>query len=144
MEGKTPAQLYALVVGAVLVLVGILGFFYNASFGVGDSVERDALLGIFDINGWHNVVHLATGALLLAVAGKAPAAKAVVTAYGAIYVVVFILGLIAGDGGEILGLIPINTEDNILHIALALTGLGAGLASKAHEGPGRGEPATAR
>ena len=50
------------------MLAGILGFFYNASFGTGDGTERDAVLGILDVNGWHNVVHIVTGALGLAVA----------------------------------------------------------------------------
>ena len=69
MEERSPAQVYALVIGGTLVLAGILGFFYNASFGTGDGTERDAVLGILDVNGWHNVVHIATGALGMAVAG---------------------------------------------------------------------------
>ena len=60
---RTPAQLYALIVGAALLGAGILGFFYNSSFAVGDDVPRDAVLGLLDVNAWHNIVHLATGAL---------------------------------------------------------------------------------
>ena len=30
---RSPAQMYALVIGAVLVAAGVLGFFYSASFG---------------------------------------------------------------------------------------------------------------
>ena len=63
MENRSPAQVYALVFGITLVAAGILGFFYNASFAVGDGLERDAVFGLLDVNGWHNVVHLATGAL---------------------------------------------------------------------------------
>ena len=33
VDNKTPAQLFALVVGATLVAAGILGFFYSAAFG---------------------------------------------------------------------------------------------------------------
>ena len=50
-DRKTPAMLYAGVVGAVLVLAGIIGFFYNAEFTSDESV-RDAMFGIFDVNGW--------------------------------------------------------------------------------------------
>ena len=68
MEERSPAQVYALVIGAALVLGGIGGFFYNASFGSGDETSRDALLGILEVNGWHNVLHIVSGALGLAVA----------------------------------------------------------------------------
>ncbi len=45
----------------MLVGAGSLGFFYNASFDTGDNVPRDAVLGILDVNAWHNLVHLDTG-----------------------------------------------------------------------------------
>jgi len=70
MGGRSPAQLYALIFGVVLVAVGILGFFYEASFSSGDDAERDAVLGILDVNGWHNLVHIASGVVGLAVAGS--------------------------------------------------------------------------
>ena len=62
MERINPARLYALWVGAVLVLAGLIGFLYNGSFAVGDDVPRHAVLGVLDVNAWHNLVHLATGA----------------------------------------------------------------------------------
>ena len=33
MERRSPSQAFSLVIGATLVLAGIAGFFYNASFG---------------------------------------------------------------------------------------------------------------
>ena len=42
MQGKTLAQIYALVLGAVLVLVGILGFLVEPSFGIGDDAQSAA------------------------------------------------------------------------------------------------------
>ena len=122
----SPARLYALGVGGVLVVAGIVGFLYNGSFSV-DPVERDAVFGILEVNGWHNVVHLATGGLGLALAGVA--ARAYALTLGAVYTLVFVFGLIVGDGGNLLGLIPINTEDNVLHLLLGLLGLAAGLLS---------------
>src|SRR5215203_1522757 len=71
MEESSPARLYCLLVGAVLVVAGIIGFFYEASFATGDSIREDEVFGILGVNGWHNVVHLAIGALLLAAAGSA-------------------------------------------------------------------------
>jgi len=126
---RTPAQLYALLVGAVLVGAGIMGFFYNSNFAVGDDVPRDAVLGLLDVNAWHNIVHLATGALGLATFARAASARVYALGLGAVYLIVMIWGFAIGDGGVILNLIPINTEDNILHALLGVAGLAAGAAS---------------
>ncbi len=125
--GRTPAQLYALVFGLVLLVAGILGFLANSSFGnLGSGLDGDKLI-IFEVNGWHNLVHIASGALGLALAAKAASARAFALGFGAVYLLVTIIGLI--DGSDIFGLLPINTADNVLHIAIALTGIAAGLAS---------------
>ena len=138
MEGKTLAQVYALALGAVLVAVGIIGFFVEPSFGIGDSAHRGTLI-VFDINGWHNVVHVLSGIVGLALAGTAAKARMFCIGYGIVYVLVTILGFIVGDGGLLLSLIPINTADNVLHLVIALTGIGIGLSSPV----GAGRPAVA-
>jgi hypothetical protein len=130
MQGKTLAQVYALSLGVVLVLVGLLGFLVEPSFGIGDSAQRGTLIA-FDINGWHNVVHLLSGIVGLAMAGTAAKARLFSIGYGVVYVIVTILGFVVGDGGLLLSLIPINTADNLLHLVIALTGIGIGLASPA-------------
>lgn len=137
MENRSPAQLYALVFGVVLVAVGILGFFYEGSFTTGDDAPRDGVLGIFDVNGWHNVVHIASGLLGLATAKSYSGARTYALGFGAVYLVVAIVGFVMGDGEVILGLIPVNTEDNVLHTLIALAGLGAGVAT-----PSVPEPST--
>jgi Domain of unknown function (DUF4383) len=129
MAERTPAQVYALVIGAALVAAGILGFFYNGDFGTGNGTDRDAVLGILDVNGWHNLVHIATGALGLAVAASYGGARSYALGLGAVYLLVALLGFIAGDGDEIFNLIPVNTEDNVLHLLLGIAGVGAGLAT---------------
>jgi Domain of unknown function (DUF4383) len=137
MEQSSPARLYCLLVGAVLVVAGIIGFFYEASFATGDSIREDEVFGILGVNGWHNVVHLAIGALLLAAAGSAarPAALFV----GVLYIVLCILGFIAtGDDGigfvaendTLIELVPVNNEDNVLHLILGVTGVLAALATR--------------
>jgi uncharacterized protein DUF4383 len=130
MQNQEPARLYALVVGLVLVLAGIVGFFYESSF-TSDSSVRDGVLGMLDVNGWHNVVHIATGALgLVAFASGVSAARTYAFAIGAVYVIVAVWGFAIGDGQSILGIIPINTEDSVLHLLIGLTGIGAGVASQ--------------
>jgi Domain of unknown function (DUF4383) len=133
MAERSPAQVFGLVVGLTLVAAGVLGFFYNASFGTGDGTERDAVLGILDVNAWHNIVHIATGAIALALAGSYSGSRAYAIAFGAVYLVVTLLGFIAGDGEEIFNIIPVNTEDNVLHLLLGVAGIAAGLATPARD-----------
>ncbi len=128
MQDKTLAQVYAMALGGVLVLVGIVGFLVEPSFGVGDSAQRGTLI-LFDINGWHNVVHLLSGIVGLAMAGTAAKARLFSIGYGVVYVLVTILGFVVGDGGLLLSIIPINTADNLLHLVIAVTGIAVGLAS---------------
>ena len=135
MGRRSPAQLYALIFGVVLVATGILGFFYEASFSSGDDAERDAVLGILDVNGWHNLVHIASGVVGLAVAGSYANARTYALGFGAVYIVVAILGFIYGSGDEIFDIIPVNTEDNVLHVLIGVAGLGAGMATPAEPAP---------
>ena len=128
---KTPAQIFAYLAGAVLVLVGIVGFIADSSFNTGSSIDGDKLLGIFEINGIHNLVHIGSGLLLLAVAPKRATAKTGVLAFAVIYGIVTVIGLI--DGETVLGLIPVNAADNILHIALTAAALLAAFASRADD-----------
>ena len=125
MEGASPARLYATVVGGILVIAGILGFFYSASFG--SPGEVDDVLGILSVNAWHNIFHIVTGGIGLLVAGYA--ARQYALWLGVIYIVLTIWGFAIGSGESILGFIPINTEDNILHLILGLLGIGAALAT---------------
>jgi hypothetical protein len=127
-QSRTPAQLYALVVGATLLVAGIIGFFYNSEF-TSDKSVRDAVFGILDVNGWHNVVHIATGALGLLAVGYA--ARTYALAFGVVYIVVAIWGFAIGSGDSILSIVPVNTEDNVLHLLIGLAGLGAYFATPA-------------
>src|ERR687884_752985 len=121
MSGRTPAQLYALLVGGTLVAAGIIGFFYSSDFGSPGKV--DSVFGILDVNGWHNVVHIVTGGLGLLALGYA--ARAYAGGLGVVYIVVAIWGFVIGDGHNILGFLPVNTEDNVLHLLLGLAGIAA-------------------
>jgi uncharacterized membrane protein YphA (DoxX/SURF4 family) len=133
MAGRSPAQLYALVFGAVLVIAGIVGFFYSSAFG--SPGETDAVFGILSVNGWHNVVHILTGVLGLLAVGYA--ARTYAIGLGVVYIVVAIWGFAIGSGESILGFIPVNTEDNVLHALIGIAGVAAYLASAPRETPAR-------
>ncbi|HEV2061311.1 MAG TPA: DUF4383 domain-containing protein, partial [Solirubrobacteraceae bacterium] len=123
---RTPAQLYALLFGAVLLVVGIAGFVADSSFGTGSDVDGSNLIA-FEVNGWHNLVHIASGLVGLALASSAAGARMFALGFGAVYLVVTLWGFI--DGNSVLWLVPVNTADNFLHLVIAALGLAAGLAS---------------
>jgi hypothetical protein len=126
-DKRTPAQWYCLVFGGTLLLVGLIGFLANASFVTGKELEDDPLLGVFDVNGWHNVVHVVSGAVLLAFAKKRATAKTAALTFGVVYGLVTILGFI--DGTDVLAIIPTNSADNVLHLVISALAIAAGLAS---------------
>lgn len=111
MEAPSPARLYAAVVGALLVVLGLLGFFYDASFGDLDRYE-DAL-GVLEVNGRLNLLYIVTGALGLLAAGVAARGYALAT--GLIYIVLAIVGWGTGT----------------LHLVIGLLGLAAGAGTPA-------------
>ena len=131
MNDATPARLYATLVGGALVIAGILGFFYSSGFSTGKAVGRESeeVLGLLAVNGWHNLIHIATG--LLGLAAAAYAARTYALALGLAYTIIAIWGFLAADNGfgTLLSTVPVNTEDNFLHLILGLTGLAAGAAT---------------
>ncbi len=126
-EQRTPAQIYALAFGITLVIAGIAGFFVDSSFDTGNNVQGDDLI-VFEVTGIHNLVHIASGLLGLALAGTPRGAKAYALGFGVVYLLVVLVGI--ADGEDFLGLFPVNAADNVLHIVISLTGIAAGLASR--------------
>ena len=146
MSDATPARLYATLVGGTLVVAGILGFFYSSGFSTGKAVGRESeeVLGILAVNGWHNLIHIASG--LLGLAAAAYAARTYALALGLAYTLISIWGfLITDDGlGSLISTVPVNTEDNFLHLILGLTGLAAGAATPKPGGSSKRERASRR
>ena len=129
MSTTTPAQLYCTLVGAALVIGGIIGFFYDASFDTGLAVTSEDVFGVLAVNGWHNLVHIATGLLGLLAAGYA--ARTYALALGLVYVLIAIWGFMEVENGVgvLVDVLSVNTEDNFLHLIIGLTGLAAGAAT---------------
>ena len=139
-DRRTPAQWYCLLAGISLLLAGIFGFISDSSFDTGDGVQGDLFLG-FEVNAIHNLIHVASGLVLLVASPKRASARAVAIGFGLVYGLVAIIGLI--DGEDVLGLIPINSADNLLHIALAALGIITGLISR-DDDRGRGSTVVGR
>ena len=135
-RGRTPAQWYGYIIGAVLLLAGLVGMLEDHSFDTESSSELplngNKLVGL-EVNGWHNLVHIGSGLLLILLATKRASAKTAALAFGVVYLVVAAIGFI--DGNDVLGFMPVNTADNFLHLGLGLAGLVAGLVSRADDRP---------
>lgn len=138
MDAPSPARLYTTLVGAALLVLGIVGFFYSASFGSPGEVGE--MLGVFAVNGWVNVLHVLSGALGLLVAGFASRRYALWL--GAAYVAIAFWGFALGSGESILGFLPVDTGDNLLHLILGALGVAAAVATPTAR-KSEGEPATA-
>jgi hypothetical protein len=136
MDAPSPARLYATLVGAALIVIGIVGFFYSASFG--SPGEVDKLFGIFAVNAWANVLHILSGALGLLVAGYA--ARQYSLWLGVLYLGLALWGFAIGSGEAILGFLPVDAGDDLFHLVLGALGVGAALSTP---GMKKGEPVTA-
>ena len=109
-------RMAGMVLGAVFILVGILGFVPNPLVSP---------TGLFMVNTAHNIVHLVSGAVILAGVysfGSALGLKII----GIVYAIVAILGLVMG--GDMLFGIAMNVADHWLHVVLAVVILLAGFA----------------
>jgi hypothetical protein len=101
---------YALVVGVVLLLLGLLGF-----------VMASPLFGLFGVNALQNVLHLLGGALGLYFGTKGNA-KAFNLWLGVVALVVGLLWFVAS--GFLSSLLNINETISYLHILLGLVSIG--------------------
>ena len=111
-------QKYLKLLSWVFIIVGVLGF-------VPGITANGHLLGIFEVDTVHNVIHLLSGILGLVFAGKsARAAATYATVFGIVYGLVTILGFLM-DGNAIL--IHTNMADNVLHLVLTVVYLCIGL-----------------
>jgi hypothetical protein len=110
------------ILGAVLLVVGIAGF-------VSALVPGGMLLGLFEVNTIHNVIHILSGVVALWAASSGHAyARMYLIVFGLVYGLVAILGF-AMDG-NVLGLFHANMYDNYLHTAIAVACLAVGFGSK--------------
>jgi hypothetical protein len=125
------ASTFAKLVGAAFLTVGILGFIPGITSHFGDirfaGEDSDAkLLGLFQVSVLHNIVHLLFGIAGLAAARAGwRAARTYLFAGGAIYLVLWLYGLIvdkASDGN----FVPLNRADDWLHFLLGVSMLALG------------------
>jgi hypothetical protein len=118
----------AMIFGVVFLLVGVLGLFMvDGGMKMGDTMAPPRLLGLFQVNLLHNVVHILFGVWGLAAARSVTGATLYCKAGGVIYLVLAICGFVVPSG---FGLVPLGGNDIWLHAALGIVLAGVGFTSK--------------
>ncbi|HEV2769775.1 MAG TPA: DUF4383 domain-containing protein [Solirubrobacteraceae bacterium] len=117
--GANVARTIALVLGLSYVAAGVIGFFVTGFTGPVVLDTNDQLLGFFDLNIFHNIVHVAIGLGLIvaARASDATVTQGIVIGVGLFYTVAALLGFL-----NYLQLISINSGlsfDNFFHLLTA-------------------------
>ncbi|WP_442753409.1 DUF4383 domain-containing protein [Methylocystis sp. JAN1] len=124
LAGRTwsNADTLAKIFGVIFIVAGILGFIPNPLI---------SYRGLFEVNTFHNIIHIVSGGILLASPYyNAPAIT--LRVFGVIYAIVTILGFISVDSLNSMGMMT-NNADNWLHLILAIALLWAGFAMPAEE-----------
>src|SRR5687767_4248675 len=125
---RTPVQNVARLVGIVFLLVGVAGFIPGVTTNLYDGLEfagddgNAELLGLFQVSVLHNIVHVLFGLAGLALAATASGGRTYLIGGGAIYLVLFLLGIVGGGDW-----IPANDADNWLHLLLGAGMIGLGV-----------------
>ena len=114
---------FAVLFGIVFVLVGLLGFVPNPIVG-------SATGALFQTDILHNIVHLLIGVVLLFAAKSQSAAALWLKIWGAVYLVLFLDGLVQihMTGDKLLGIVTANPADTYLHLVLGIVLLIVGFA----------------
>jgi len=118
-------------VGAVFLLVGVLGFvpgitsnYDSLSFAGHNSDAK--LLGLFQVSILHNIVHLLFGVAGLSMAKATRSATTYLIGGGIIYLVLTVYGFVVGQDSAA-NFVPVNTADDLLHLVLGIGMIALGL-----------------
>ena len=129
------AKTVATILGAAFILAGLLGFIAPSAMG-------------FHLSMAHTIIHLASGVVMLyfGLKGTMWAARTACIVYGALYGLLGLAGFVGGSPGSpssghpgphddrllrvIPGVLELGTSDHVLHLALGIIFVIAGLMTK--------------
>lgn len=106
----------AKIFGVVFLLIGVLGFVPGIN-------HNGQLLGIFEVNLWHNLVHVFTG-FISYFAGRTSikASKLFFQIFGVVYLSIGLLGF-GYQNAMMFGFLANNLADAFLHTGIGLVSL---------------------
>ena len=113
-RGRSPAQWFCLLGGAILLVRGAVGL------GLDPQFESPG-------EGWHQLIHLTTGVVLLAASRGISSALVAALGFGVLYAAVAAIGFVNGE--NVVGVIPVESGDNSLHTVITATALATGMMS---------------
>ncbi len=128
---RTGIKKFALAMGVVFLLVGIMGFIPGLTANVGQLQfaghhSEAELLGLFQVSILHNIVHVLFGVAGILASRKLHGARLYLLGGGAVYLVLFLYGIVVPqDSGA--NFVPLNSADNLLHLGLAVIMIMAGV-----------------
>ena len=127
MAEPSPARLYATLVGALLLALGIARLLLQRLLRRPGRRRRGASASSPSTAGstWRTCL---TGAAGLLLAGVAPRRYALWLGCG--YVAFAIWGFALGSGDAVLGFLPVDTAGDFLHLAVGVLGIGAALGTR--------------
>ncbi len=114
MRGRSPAQWFCLIGGGILLVRGAVGVALDPAF------ESPG-------EGWHQLIHFASGVVLLGTSARAGTALTAALGFGLFYAAVAVAGVV--DGHDVASVIPVQSGDNVLHTVLTVASLGAAMLS---------------
>lgn len=117
---------YAIVVGIVFLVAGILGFVPAITVG------HEYLFGIFAVDAVHNVINLVIGVLGIA-AYSGGQSRPYCQVLGIVALLIGILGFIPAfvvGEGMLFGLFHVNVADNVVYLIVGVIGVFLGFAPR--------------
>jgi len=137
MTARPPAALgelglargYAALLGVILVVFGVAGFFDNPIVGDPDASP------LFVTGTVHDMIHLASGflGLYIAVALVGRAQADALMGFGVLYLVILVLTILSPNLFGILGPSPgynVSGLDHVLHVAIGLVSIAVGVSAR--------------
>ena len=115
-------RIIAVIFGIAFIFAGVAGFI--PAFAL-----DGYLFGLFEINTMHNIIHIVSGVVAIMCATSFKSTKLYFQIFGAVYLLVAILGFVRGD----LIIMHVNMPDNFLHLAIGAIALYLGFRASSIE-----------
>ena len=122
MDNEQLGRSWMVFAGVALIGAGLIGFVS------GNPIASESESALFRVNAAHNLVHLLTGGLALAI-GLGTRGRQLANGligFGALYAVVALLLIVDPTFFGIFADAPTNTGDHVLHAALAVVSIALG------------------
>jgi len=113
-------RIIAILFGIAFIFAGVAGFLPTF-------MKDGLLLGYFEVDTMHNIVHLATGVIAILVSTSYRYTKLFFILFGLVYTAIAIWGF--WNNGDLI-VMHVNMADNILHIVVGVIALYLGLSAK--------------